>query len=134
MRYVSKAVVPVSLLHLPVVMVVSAEKSPHRSFKDFATWAEEAVQDERMGLKEAAYVKFDLASKLLEGGGFLDIAMRDDVDKARNAVLSQADWDKSVRTALKDLEYRAEMRGLLAKAQEESELRELLEIMPFIDD
>ena len=32
-------------------------------------------------------------------------------------------------TALKDLEYRAEMRLLLSKAQEESELRELLEII-----
>ena len=57
-----------------------------------------------MGMKEAAYVKFDLASKLLEGGGFLDIAMRDDINKARDAVLSQADWDKSVRAALKDFE------------------------------
>lgn len=36
---------------------------------------------------------------------------------------------EQLQTALKDLEYRAEMRGLLAKAQEESELRELLEII-----
>ena len=32
-------------------------------------------------------------------------------------------------TALKDLEYRAEMRLLLSKAQEESEIRELMEIL-----
>lgn len=36
---------------------------------------------------------------------------------------------EQLQTALKDLEYRAEMRSLLMKAQEESELRELLEII-----
>ncbi len=78
-----------------------AQQWTHES-KDFATWAEDGVQTERMGMKEAAYVKYDIAAKLLEGGGFLDIAMRTDIIKARDALMSQADWDKAVRTTLKD--------------------------------
>ena len=35
---------------------------------------------------------------------------------------------EQVRTSLKELEYRAEMRGLLVAAQEEAELRELMEL------
>jgi hexulose-6-phosphate isomerase len=38
-----------------------------------------------MGMKEAAYIKFDIASKLLDGGGFIEIAMRDEAVKARDA-------------------------------------------------
>ncbi len=80
-----------------------AQQWTHDS-KDFATWAEEGVQNDRMGMKEAAYIKFDIASKLLDGGGFIEIAMRDEAIKARDAVMSFATFDKSVRSALKDFD------------------------------
>ena len=78
-----------------------AQQWTHDS-KDFASWTEEAQQATHMGYKEAAYVKYDLASKLLDGGGFIDIALRDDVTKARDLVMPQAAWEKSVKTTLKD--------------------------------
>lgn len=80
-----------------------AQQWTHDS-KDFATWAEEGVQNDRMGMKEAAYIKFDIASKLLDGGGFVEISMRDEATKARDAVMSFANFDKSVRQALKDFD------------------------------
>lgn len=80
-----------------------AQQWTHDS-KDFATWAEEGVQSERMGMKEAAYVKYDIAAKLLDGGGFLDIQMRDEANKARDHVMSQADFDKSIKATLKDFD------------------------------
>lgn len=80
-----------------------AQQWTHDS-KDFATWAEEGVQNDRMGMKEAAYIKFDIASKLLDGGGFIEIAMQGEAIKARDAVMSSEAFDKSVRQALKEFD------------------------------
>lgn len=77
-----------------------AQQWTHDS-RDFASWVEDAQRVQRMGHKEAAYIKYDIAQKLLDAGGFIEMALRDDVTKARDAVMSQADWDKAVRALVK---------------------------------
>ena len=70
--------------------------------KDFATWSEEAVKQSNMGYKVAAWTKLDIASKLLDGGGFVEIAMRDEILAARNQQMAKSDWEKKMRAVLKD--------------------------------
>ncbi len=68
--------------------------------QDFASWAEEAQKNFQMGYKETAYLRYDLAVKLLDGAGFLEVTMRDDLIKARDAVMTPAQWDAAVKKGL----------------------------------
>lgn len=70
--------------------------------RDHAAWAKIAAKDAAKGRKQSAYAKYDLAAKLLDGGSYLAVDGRDELLKARDAVMSTADWDKSIRAALKD--------------------------------
>jgi len=78
-----------------------AQQWTHDS-QDFATWAEEGVKNSQMGHKEAAFAKYDLAAKLLDGGGFIDIAMRDEIVNARDSVMTKDQWSASIKSAIKD--------------------------------
>src|SRR5690606_13636117 len=78
---------------------LNAQQWTHEG-KDFATWTEEALKLSRMGHKPAAWVKFDVSAKLLDGGGFVDIEMRNEVLAARDREMSQADWEKQMRKVL----------------------------------
>lgn len=68
--------------------------------KDFLAWAQEGEQDARKNLKEAAYVKLDIAQKLLDTGSFIEVATQSDIVKARDALMTKVDWDQSVRKPL----------------------------------
>jgi hypothetical protein len=69
--------------------------------KDFQAWAEDAAKSAHEGHKEAAFIKYDIAAKLLDAGKSLDLKVADDAAKARDAVMTREAWDKSVRDALK---------------------------------
>lgn len=79
--------------------------------KDAAVWAEAGLKSARLGLKEAAFVQFDIAAKLLDGGGFMDINARQEMVSKRDGVLTPPEWDQRIRAAVKDHEvaYAASM-------------------------
>ena len=91
---------------------------------------QQAIEDEqRDKLAEAA---FDAVADAYLIDGHKEFA--EQVNYIRNVEqrVAKAGFDQIAEqlvTALKDLEYRAEMRLLLSKAQEESEIRELMEIL-----
>ena len=72
--------------------------------KDFIAWAQEGELDARKNLKESAYVKLDIAQKLLDVGGFLESTTHADITKARDALMTKDDWDHSVRKPLEGFE------------------------------
>lgn len=97
--------------------------------KDFLAWTEEGQADSRKGRKEAAYVKLDIAQKLLDGGGFLEMAAQPDIVKARDAMMTKEDWDQAVRKPLDgfDIIYTASLlvldgAGILARARVPGEI------------
>ena len=68
--------------------------------KDFATWAEEGEKNLHMDAKSAAFVKLDLAQKLLNGGGYLKINLRDEVIAMRNKASDPKEWESTISSAL----------------------------------
>jgi len=91
---------------------------------------QQAIEDEQKDkLAEAAFDAVADAYLIENHQQFAEQVnyLRNVEERLRNAKFTEI--AEQMRTALKDLEYRAEMRGLLARAQEESELRELLEII-----
>lgn len=70
--------------------------------KDFATWYEEGVKNARMGYPEAAFVKYDIASKLLNGGGFIDLPMQDNINDFRDKTFTKEAWQKRIQSILRD--------------------------------
>ncbi len=65
--------------------------------KDFQAWMKEGLAHATAGHRESAYVKYDLAWKLLEAGNYLELPVRNDVAKTRDAQMLPADWEKKVR-------------------------------------
>jgi hypothetical protein len=97
--------------------------------RDFATWAEEGQKNARMGYPLAAFVKYDIASKLLHGGGFIDVAMQDEVNAARDAVVTREKWQAAIKELLKDwdIPYTASMlvvdgAGILVRIRTDKEV------------
>lgn len=97
--------------------------------RDFATWAEEGQKNARMGYPMAAFVKYDIASKLLHGGGFIDVAMQDEVNAVRDSIMNREQWEASVKETLKDwnVPYASTMLvtgggGILVRLRIEKEL------------
>lgn len=86
----------------------NVEQWTHAS-KDFSMWATDAQKAAANGQKEAAYVFYDIAAKLLDGGGHLDFPAEADIAKAKDAVMTTNDWEKSIRSTLKswDVAYMA---------------------------
>lgn len=72
--------------------------------KDSAAWADDGQKVAHLGHKEAAFLRYDLAVKLLDGGGFLEFKVASDLVKVRDQVMTPADWDKSVRAAVPGFE------------------------------
>jgi hypothetical protein len=69
--------------------------------KDYMAWVEDALKTAHAGHKEAAFIKYDIAAKLLDAGKSLELAVAADADKARDAVMTREAWDKSIRDTLK---------------------------------
>jgi hypothetical protein len=76
-----------------------AQQWTHAS-KDGGVWADEAAATLARGAKEAAYVKYDIAAKLLDGGPYIDLDAKERVEKARDAVMSKADFEATVKGLL----------------------------------
>lgn len=72
--------------------------------KDYAAWAEDGQKVAALGHKPAAFLRYDLAVKLLDGGGFVEFDVAPDMVKLRDQVMAPADWDKAVRDALPGFE------------------------------
>jgi hypothetical protein len=105
-----------------------AQQWTHAS-KDFATWTEEAQKASYMGYKEAAYILYDIAAKLLDAGGHIDFALRDDLIKTREAILTTAAWETAIKAQLKawDVVYLASLlvpdgAGLLVRVRMPKEI------------
>ncbi len=73
----------------------------HRE-KDYMAWTEEALQAEKKGLKEAAFIKYDLATKLSDGGPYLQMIVRDEILKAQKGVMEKSAWETEIKKQLKD--------------------------------
>lgn len=69
--------------------------------KDAAAWAADAEKAHAKGLTEAAFVKYDLAAKLADGGKLLELAERAELERRRDAVQSRSAWDLAVQDAVK---------------------------------
>ena len=72
--------------------------------RDYMAWAKEALEAKGKGHREAAFVKYDLAVKLLEAGNYLELAAKKDLEAARNASMTQDAWDKSIKGTLKSFD------------------------------
>jgi hypothetical protein len=70
--------------------------------KDFISWTENATKTARTGDKMAAWVFYDLATKLLDGGGFLDMGIKKEIEEARNSLMTREEWDHNIKPALKE--------------------------------
>jgi hypothetical protein len=97
--------------------------------RDFATWDEEGQKNQRMGYPLAAYVKYDIAAKLLNGGGFIDIPMQDHIIKRRDSAITKQKWQESIKSILKEwnIAYTATMLvagggGVLARIRIDKEI------------
>jgi predicted ArsR family transcriptional regulator len=91
---------------------------------------QQAIEDEK--LDEIAEAMFDAVADAYLIESHREFAEQVNYIKNVEIRLKRANFDdlaEQLQASLKDLAYRAEMRLLLAKAQEESELRELLEII-----
>lgn len=65
--------------------------------KDFAMWQDGAEAYAQKGHKEAAFILSDLATKLLDGGGFLEFPVMHDAEAWRDRQMTTSTWAKSVR-------------------------------------
>jgi len=72
--------------------------------KDYAGWIDAAAQDEHKGDKVAAYAKYDLAQKLLDGGPVIVNAVQDDVIKMRDNVMKTAAWHQTMHALVKGMD------------------------------
>ena len=80
---------------------------------DFQAWAKAAQKDAEAGFKPAAFIKFDIAAKLVEGSKHFYLPVHKDAIGARDMVMSRDEWEKEIRSLLKDKEV-AFLAGLLA--------------------
>jgi hypothetical protein len=70
--------------------------------KDSETWAADAKKLAAAGHKESAYVYYDFAIKLLMAGNHLELPVREDLIKARDALYTPDAFDKMLKDVLKD--------------------------------
>ena len=79
--------------------------------KDPSAWIEDAAKDVSKGYKESAYVKYDIASKLLESGTNLKAGISDDVAKDRDALFNKKSFGELIHKLLlsEDVAYAATM-------------------------
>ncbi len=79
--------------------------------KDPSAWIDDAAKDVSKGLKESAYVKYDIASKLLESGLNLKAVTAADVAKDRDALFNKKSFGELIHKLLpnKDVAYAATM-------------------------
>jgi len=69
--------------------------------KDYAEWADLAAKASHASFKQSAFIKYDLAAKLADGGTFVELAVQPDLLKARDAVMTPAQWSEEVKAAVK---------------------------------
>jgi len=69
--------------------------------KDYAEWADLAGKAAHATFKESAFIKYDLAAKLTDGGTFVELAVHDDLLKARDAVMTPDQWVQKIKSAIK---------------------------------
>lgn len=108
--------------------VFHSQQWTHTSM-DGSVWLEEGKKSVSKELKEAAFVKFDLAQKLLDGGGFIELAQRSEAIEARDRLMSKADWEQSIKKILSgfDVIYSSSLlvldgAGILTRLQVPEEL------------
>lgn len=65
--------------------------------KDFAMWYEIAQAEAAKKRPAGSYIAADIASKLLDGGGFLVFPVKHDADSWRDKQMSTATWEKTIR-------------------------------------
>ena len=68
-----------------------AQQWTHAS-KDPIAWAQQAQRDLEKGQKEAAFVEFDVASKLLEMGKNIELELISQVNSARDQIMTKPDF------------------------------------------
>jgi hypothetical protein len=67
--------------------------------KDAEAWVAEALSQSTKDNKPAAYAKLDLAYKLLDGGKFIYLQLRKDIEATRDAMLpAESNWLKTVQS------------------------------------
>jgi hypothetical protein len=62
------------------------------SGKEFSQWFELAQSEAKIAHKGSAYIASDIASKLLDGGGFIVFPVKEDVDAFRDKQMSAQQW------------------------------------------
>ena len=70
--------------------------------KDPSAWIEDAAKDVSKGYKESAYIKYDIAYKLLDSGKNLKVATADDAAKERDSLFSRQSFGELIRKLLPD--------------------------------
>ncbi len=69
---------------------------------DWEAWSKEGLKASGAGHKESAFVFYDFAAKLLDAGNHLELPVREDALKARDAQTTPEKWDRTIRDLLKD--------------------------------
>ena len=68
--------------------------------KDAGTWVKDAFTARDAGDMTGAYMRFDLAKKLLNAGKFLEIPASVDAEKARESIMTSEKFIETVRTGM----------------------------------
>lgn len=76
-----------------------AQQWTHAS-KDPVAWAQQAQKDLEKGIKESAYLEFDLAAKLLEMGKNIEQDLSHQVITARDQIMTKPDFLRSMAKTL----------------------------------
>lgn len=97
--------------------------------KDYVAWTQEGIKEQKASMMPAAYITYDLAAKLSDGGPYLQVVARDEIIKARDQVFSKDAFENEVRKVLKDYRvlYTASMlsvngAGILVRIEVPGEL------------
>lgn len=64
--------------------------------KEFSMWYDLATTEANRGRKAGAFIAADIASKLLDGGGFLVFPVKQDVDTFRDKQMPREEWNKVI--------------------------------------
>jgi hypothetical protein len=81
---------------------------------NFELWFQRAQADMTQELYPAAYVKLDMAAKLVGGSKFFELPIKDEIERLQQSVIEKKMWEESIKTSLKDQKPIVHMGSIFA--------------------